>query len=235
MRLQKYIAHSGVTSRRKAEEMILQSRVKVNGFIVKKLGTKVDPEKDLIEVDNKRIELASKKLYIMLNKPEGYVTTLKDEHNKKVVLDLIDNIKERIFPIGRLDKDTTGLLIMTNDGDLTYKLTHPSHEVWKKYLALVDGIPNHKEIQKLKKGVKIDGRLTSKAKVKMIKIYNDSSVLEISIHEGRNRQVRKMCKCIGHPIRKLKRISIGELKLNDLEIGEWRHLTEKEIKYLKTL
>src|SRR5688572_16283559 len=115
MRLQKYIAHSGVTSRRKAEEMILQSRVKVNGFIVKKLGTKVNPEKDLIEVDNKRIELESKRLYIMLNKPEGYVTTLKDEHNKKVVLDLIDNIKERIFPIGRLDKDTTGLLIMTND------------------------------------------------------------------------------------------------------------------------
>ncbi|NLW22464.1 MAG: rRNA pseudouridine synthase [Tissierellia bacterium] len=235
MRLQKYIARSGLASRRKAEELILQGRVKVNDVIVKELGTKVDPQKDTIKVDNKVIKLESNKVYIMLNKPEGYVTTLKDKYSVKIVLDLIHGIDERIFPVGRLDMDTSGLLLLTNDGDLAFKLTHPSFQVKKKYIALVEGIPTNNKLDKFRKGLKIDGRMTAKAHVRILKKYRDSALLEIIIHEGRNRQVRKMCKSIGHPVKKLKRIAIGDLELGDLDLGCWRHLTKKEVEYLKGL
>lgn len=235
MRLQKFMAQCGVASRRKSEEIILEGRVMVNGLIVKKLGTTIDPKKDIVKVDNMKIEMERKKVYIMLNKPEGYVTTLKDKHSEKIVLDLIEGIEERIFPVGRLDSDTSGLLLMTNDGDLAYKLTHPSHEVPKKYIALVKGIPNGKKLDRFRKGLKIDGRLTAEAYVRIVKRYKDSSVLEISIHEGRNRQVRKMCEYIRHPVEKLKRVSIGKLNLGDLDVGKWRYLTENEVKYLKRL
>lgn len=235
MRLQKYMAQSGIASRRKSEEIILQGRVSVNGVIIKELGTKVDPKKDIVEVDGKRIELEKKKIYIMLNKPKGYVTTLEDKHSDKIVLDLIQEIEERIFPIGRLDMDTTGLLLLTNDGDLAYKLTHPSHEVPKKYIAEVEGIPNSKKLNRFRKGLKIDGKITSQAYVRILKKHRDTSVLEISIHEGRNRQVRKMCEYIRHPVIELKRIGIGDLRLGKLELGQWRYLTEKEIDYLKRL
>lgn len=235
MRLQKFIAMAGITSRRKAEELILEGRVKVNGIVVEELGTKIDPDKDIVLVDNKRIESVESKIYIILNKPEGYVTSLKDTHNSKVVLDLVKDIKERIFPVGRLDKDTSGLLIMTNDGDLAYKLTHPKHEVWKKYIALVKGHPDSNKLEMLRNGINIDGRMTSKAYVKLIKKNTRSTLLEISIHEGRNRQVRKMCEHIGHPVINLKRVSIGNIKLNGLEKGKWRYLSEKEIEYLKNI
>lgn len=233
MRLQKYIAKSGLTSRRKAEDLILQGRVKVNGQVVNEMGITVDPEEDVVMVDDKIINLEDRKIYIMLNKPEGYVTTLSDRHSEKIVLDLIKGVKERIFPVGRLDKDTTGLLLMTNDGDLAYKLTHPSHIVWKEYIALVRGIPSNREIQRLKNGVIIDGRKTSPARVELIKTNNNSAVLKIIIHEGRNRQVRKMCEYVGHPVIKLKRVAIGDIKLGDLQIGSWRYLTDKEVEYLK--
>lgn len=235
MRLQKYMAQSGVASRRKSEEIILKGRVKVNGKVIKKLGTTINPEKDIVSVDNKSIERESKKVYIMLNKPEGYVTTLKDRHSEKIVLDLVNGIDERIFPVGRLDLDTSGLLLMTNDGDLTQKLTHPSYEVPKKYIAVVEGIPNSKKLARFRKGLKIDGRMTAEAYIKVLKKHKDSSVLEISIHEGRNRQVRKMCEYIRHPILELQRIAVGELTLNDLKAGEWRYLTEKEVKYLRNI
>ncbi len=235
MRLQKYIANAGITSRRKAEELILQGRVKVNGKIVKELGTKVNPDVDVVFVDEKQIKMQEKKVYILLNKPEGYVTSLRDSHNDKIVLDLVKEIKERVFPVGRLDKDTSGLLILTNDGDMAYKLTHPSHEVWKKYIALVKGHPSNNEIEKLKKGVNIDGRKTSEAYVKLIKKHSKTAVLEISIHEGRNRQVRKMCDYIGHPVIKLKRVAIGHIKLDGLEEGKWRYLNKEEIEYLKNI
>lgn len=235
MRLQKYMAKSGVASRRRSEEIILEGRVTVNNLVIKQLGTIINPSKDIVKVDNKKIEMEKEKIYIMLNKPEEYVTTLKDRHSDKIVLDLIDGIEERIFPVGRLDSDTSGLLLMTNDGDLAYKLTHPSNEVPKKYVALVEGTPNSKKLNRFRKGLRIDGRMTSEAYIRIAKRYKDSSVLEISIHEGRNRQVRKMCEYIRHPIKKLKRISIGDLDLGDLEIGKWRHLTEKEVKYLKKL
>ncbi len=235
MRLQKYMAKCGVASRRKSEKIILEGRVTVNGLVVKELGTIIDPNKDIVKVDNKEIQIEKNKVYIMLNKPEGYVTTLKDKHSDKIVLDLIKSIEERIFPVGRLDLDTSGLLLMTNDGDLAYKLTHPSHEVPKKYIALVEGVPNNKKLNRFRKGLKIDGRVTAEAYVKIVKRYKDSSVLKISIHEGRNRQVRKMCEYIKHPVIKLKRVAIGELNLDNLEIGKWRYLTEKEVKYLKKL
>jgi len=235
MRLQKFIAMSGITSRRKAEELILEGRVKVNGIVIKELGTKIDPEKDIVFVDNKRIKAVEKKIYIILNKPEGYVTSLKDTHNNKVVLDLVKNIKERIFPVGRLDKDTSGLLIMTNDGDLAYKLTHPKHEVWKKYIALVKGHPDNTKLEMLRNGIDIDGRLTSKAHVKLVKKNTRTTLLEIAIHEGRNRQVRKMCEHIGHPVIDLKRVSIGNIRLDGLEKGKWRYLNEKEVEYLKKI
>ncbi|NLY78241.1 MAG: rRNA pseudouridine synthase [Tissierellia bacterium] len=235
MRLQKYIAKSGVTSRRKAEELILQGRVKVNGHVIKELGRIVDPESDVIMVDDEIISLESKKVYIMLNKPSGYVTTLKDRHSDKIVLDLVKEIDERIYPVGRLDKDTTGLLLMTNDGDLAYKLTHPSHIVWKEYVAVVEGHPTNKKIQDLKNGVIIDGRKTSPAFVEIIKKDKTSTVLKIKIHEGRNRQIRKMCQSIRHPVIKLKRIAIGNIKLGNLPLGKWRYLTEKEVEYLKKI
>lgn len=235
MRLQKYIAKSGLTSRRKAEELILQGRVKVNGQVVNKLGKKVEPEKDVVMVDNKVVELENKKVYIMLNKPTGYVTTLKDKYSDKIVLDLIKGVRERIFPIGRLDKDTTGLLLLTNDGDLAFKLTHPSYQVWKEYIATVKGIPDDKKIQKLRDGIIIDRRKTSPAYVDILRKEKDSAVLRIKIYEGRNRQVRKMCKSIGHPVIKLKRVAIGDIKLGNLPIGRWRYLNEKEIEYLKKI
>ena len=217
MRLQKYMAKCGVASRRKSEELIIEGRVKVNDVVIKTLGTIIDPNKDVVKVDDKIIELEKNNIYIMLNKPEGYVTTVKDKHSEKIVLDLIEDIEERIYPVGRLDADTTGLLLITNDGDLAYKLTHPSHEISKKYIALVDGIPNNKKLNKFRKGLKIDGRMTAEAYVRIIKKYKNSSVLEISIHEGRNRQVRKI-KYIRHPVIKLKENSYYEL-----ELGRFRH------------
>lgn len=235
MRLQKYMAKCGIASRRKSEEIILEGRVKVNDIFVKELGMTINPKKDIVKVDNEIIKLEENKIYIMLNKPKGYVTTVKDKHSEKIVLDLINGVKERIYPVGRLDVDTTGLLLLTNDGDLAYKLTHPSYEIPKKYIALVKGIPNNKKLYKFRKGLKIDGRMTAEAYIKILKRNRDTSLLEISIHEGRNRQVRKMCKYIGHPVIQLERVAIGKLELGNLGIGEWRYLTSKEIEYLKKL
>lgn len=235
MRLQKYIALCGVTSRRKAEEMILEGKVKVNNKIVQELGTTIDPDKDVVKVDDKKIKAEERKIYIMLNKPVGFVTTLKDEKDRRIVTDLIEGVKERIYPVGRLDTDTTGLLILTNDGDLAYKLTHPSKEILKRYIAIVEGVPNKWELEKFRRGLIIDGRPTAEAYIKIAKRYDTESILDISIHEGRNRQVKKMCEAINHPVKKLKRIAIGELEIGGLDIGNWRYLEEDEIKYLKKL
>lgn len=235
MRLQKYIALCGVTSRRKAEKLILEGKVKVNDKVVNELGTVIDIDKDKVKVNDKLIKPERNKVYIMLNKPIGYVTTLKDEQNRKIVTDLIEGVKERIYPVGRLDADTTGLLLLTNDGDITYKLTHPSNEVPKRYIAIVEGVPNKLELERFRKGLKIDGRYTSKAKIKIIRRYEDESILDITIHEGRNRQVKKMCEAINHPVKKLNRIAIGELELGGLNLGEWRYLEDDEIEYLKNL
>ena len=233
MRLQKFMARCGVASRRKSEEIIEEGRVKINGDIITQPGTKVDPDKDIIEVDNKKIKLEENNVYILLNKPVGYITTVDDEFGRKKVLDLLSDIKERIYPVGRLDYDTSGFLLLTNDGDLAYKLTHPKYEVKKKYIADVEGIPTKNELEQFRSGLEIEDYVTSKAQVKIINSSKGASTLEIVIHEGRNRQVRKMCAKIGHPVVNLKRIELDKIKLGNLKEGKWRHLTNKELESLK--
>ncbi|MBM6828153.1 rRNA pseudouridine synthase [Anaerotignum lactatifermentans] len=237
-RLQKFLAEAGVASRRKAEELIAAGRVKVNGVVIREQGVKIDPKKDKVEFDGKALsQKAEKKVYLMLHKPEGYVTTSKEQFGRPAVLDLIHGVPERIFPVGRLDYDTSGLLLLTNDGDLTYRLTHPKHDVDKTYIAKLFGVPDDGELQKFRRGVTIDGRKTSPAKIQIISREKDLRfcTVEIQIHEGRNRQVRKMCEAIRHPVAQLKRTATGELKLGDLPKGKYRFLTEQEIKYLKSL
>lgn len=237
MRINKYIALCGVASRRKAEELILAGRVTVNDEVMTELSYKVDEENDIVKVDDKLIKEENKLVYILLNKPEGYITTVKDQFDRPSVLDLVSDIKERVYPIGRLDYETSGLLLLTNDGDLTYKLTHPKHEVDKTYVARVKGKLTKEEIERFKTGLKIEDYTTAPAKLKVIKYdeQRDSSLLEIKIHEGKNRQVRKMCKAIKHPVLRLRRSAMGKIKIGDCEIGKYRYLTEDEIKYLKNL
>lgn len=235
IRLQKFLAEANIASRRKAEELIQAGRVRVNGKTVTELGTKVDDEKDIVEADGKEVRIEGKLVYIMLNKPEGCVTTAHDQFNRRTVLDLVEGVNERIYPVGRLDYDTSGLIILTNDGDLTYRLTHPKHNVAKTYIALVDSEPTAEEIHTFENGVVIDGRKTAKARLKVIKQDDVGAYLMIVIHEGRNRQVRKMCEAIGHPVRRLKRTATGKLTLGKLKKGQWRYLTDEEIAYLKSL
>lgn len=235
-RLQKFLAEAGVASRRKAEELIAAGKVKVNGRVVKELGTKIDPKKDQVlymdqPVDTKNVTL----VYIMLHKPEGYVTTAKEQFGRPGVMDLLKDIDARIFPVGRLDYDTSGLLLLTNDGDLTYKLTHPKHDVEKTYIARLYGTPDDMDLQKFRRGVEIDGRRTKPAKIQILEKGERQSTVEIVLHEGRNRQVRKMCEAIRHPVAQLKRVATGDLKMGDLPKGKYRHLTAKEVKYLKSL
>lgn len=234
-RLQKVMAEFGVASRRKCEELILQGKVKVNLKIVNELGAKVDKQKDVIEVEGKVLSSQAKKVYIMLNKPVGYITSAKDQFNRPTVLDLTATVKERVFPVGRLDYDTEGLLILTNDGDLTYRITHPSHNIDKTYRALVVGRVEQKDIKKFDEGLIIDDYKTSSAKLEILDFKNGTSLVNITIHEGRNRQVRKMCDAINHKVIKLKRISIGNLKLGDLKTGQWRYLRDDEVQYLYSI
>ncbi len=231
-RLQKYLARCGVASRRAAEEMILAGRVSVNGKTIRTLGTKVDPDVDRVTVDQKPVSLSQKHVYIMLNKPRGYVTTAKDNFERKTVLDLIPKSLGRLFPVGRLDYDSEGLLLLTNDGDLTFRLTHPSHEVTKSYLALVSGVPDESALSALRNGVLLEGRKTLPARVSLKRQDTDKAVLLITISEGRNRQVRKMCSLVGHEVLRLRRVAVGPIQLGNLEPGTWRHLTEKEIQAL---
>ena len=231
-RLQKYMARCGIASRRKAEEIILQGHVKVNGIIVKELGSKVDPEKDEITVYGKIIYEKEEHIYIKLYKPEGYITTVKDQFNRKTVLDLI-NIKERIYPIGRLDYDTSGLLLLTDDGDLANKLMHPKYRIFKTYEVELKGSIKKESINILRKGVLIDGYKTAPAKVKLLKQTQNNTSVQISIHEGKNRQVRKMFEAVGNKVIKLKRISFGNIGLGQLKPGQWKYLTVDEVSFLK--
>lgn len=233
-RLQKYMATCGVASRRKSEEIIQEGRVKVNGVVIKELGYKVDTEKDEVWVDNNKIKKEERKVYIALNKPEGYVCTVKDEKGRQTILDLV-KVEERIYPIGRLDYDTSGLILLTNDGDVYNKIIHPREEKNKVYIALLKGIPSSGCIEKFQKGIDIGGYVTAPAKIRIIKNFNDSSEVEITIHEGKNRQIRRMCDAIEHPVISLKRIQVGNIKLNNLNKGKWRFLDENEINYIKNM
>lgn len=229
-RLQKYLAECGVASRRKCEELILQGKVKVNNQIVTELGVKVNPEKDIVKFEDKEVKPTSKMVYILLNKPIGYVTTADDQFGRDTVLDLV-KVKERIVPVGRLDMYTSGALILTNDGDFVYKVTHPKHEIEKTYTVTVKGIIKNEEVEQLRKGVKIDDYITKPAKVKILKtdIEKNISRLEIVIHEGKNRQVRKMCEAVGRKVLALHRTKIGNIGVKDLPLGKWRYLKTEEI------
>ncbi|MBU5454273.1 pseudouridine synthase [Caproiciproducens sp. MSJ-32] len=233
-RLQKYMASCGVASRRKCEEFILSGEVKVNGKVVKELGVKVNPEKDKVYFRGKEIKKETQKLYIMLNKPEGYITSVKDEKGRKTVLDIV-KVKERIYPIGRLDYDSSGLLLLTNDGEIYNKIIHPRVNLNKKYIALCKGIFTEEKLNKFEKGIDIGGYITAEAKIKVLELKKDKSLVEIIIHEGKNRQIRRMCSALGHEVIKLKRISIGEIKLGNLKKGEYRYLTKKELEYINSL
>lgn len=235
IRLQKYMALCGVASRRASEEIIKEGRVQVNYKPVVEMGILIDPKKDRVLVDNKRIRPEENKIYIALNKPVGVVTSVKDEKNRRVVNDLIEDVKERIYPVGRLDIDTSGLILLTNDGRIAYKLTHPSKMVYKRYIAIVEGLPNRKELELLRNGLMIDGKMTAKAKVTVLKNYGEDSILDIELFEGRNRQIKKMCEAVNHPVKKLKRISFGEIELGGLDVGNWRYLNEEEMEYLNKL
>ena len=231
-RLQKIIALSGYCSRRKAEELIEKGKVKVNGEIVKELGFKANTS-DYIEVEGKRINEIEDKVYYLLNKPRGIVTTSSDDKGRKTVVDLIKTDK-RIYPVGRLDYDTTGLLILTNDGELTNFLTHPKNNIEKVYVAKIRGLITKEDILKLCKGVIIDGKKTSKCKAKILKIdkKNNTSIVELIIHEGKNHQVKNMFKAINYEVIKLKRESIAFLTLDGVKSGEYRELSIKEVKKL---
>jgi 23S rRNA pseudouridine2605 synthase len=231
-RLQKVMAHAGVASRRRSEEIILQGRVKVNGRVASELGIQVSSA-DIIEVDGKVIS-SEKKVYIMLNKPVGYITTVDDPHNRKTVLDLTKEIPQRIYPVGRLDYDTSGLLLLTNDGELTYILTHPSHMVDKTYLVEIEGWPG-RELGKLEKGILLEDGITAPARVEGVRKEKETTSFRLTIHEGRNRQVRRMCAAIGHQVKKLRRIRFASLDLMKLPPGKYRHLKKEEIEKLKEL
>lgn len=232
-RLQKYLANNGIASRRKCEELISQGRVKVNDKVVTELGTKIDLNQDIVKFDGKEVKPIKKMVYILLNKPIGYVTTADDQFGRDTVLDLV-KVKERIVPVGRLDMYTSGALILTNDGDFVYKVTHPKHEIDKTYTVTVKGIVQNSEVEQLRKGVKIDDYITKPAKVKILKTdtEKDISRLEITIHEGKNRQVRKMCEAVNRKVLALHRSKIGNIGVKDIELGKWRYLQESEVQKL---
>ena len=234
IRLQKYLENNGLASRRKCEELIMQGRVKLNGEVVTELWTKINPDKDIIEYNGKTIKNTNTEhTYILLNKPIDYVTTVKDQFNRNTVLDLVKTNK-RLVPVGRLDMYTSGAIILTDDGDFVYKVTHPKHEIPKTYNATVVGRITNDEVEQLKNGVDIGDFVTNKADVKILKIDEQKNIsrLQITIHEGKNRQVRRMCEAIGKKVISLHRSKIGNLTVKDLPLGTWRYLKKKEVETL---
>lgn len=233
-RLQKYMARCGVASRRSSEEIILEGRVKVNNNVITELGYKIDCDTDEVKVDDRIIKPEENKVYIMLNKPEGYVTTVKDEKSRSTILDLVD-VEERIYPIGRLDYDSSGLLLLTNDGEIYNKIIHPRKSVDKVYMVKVKGIFTSEEMKVFRNGVDIGGYITSHSQIDIIEKYKEHCLVRVVIHEGKNRQIRRMCQALGHEVIALKRVAIGTLELGDLPKGKWRHLKKEEVQYLYNL
>lgn len=229
-RLQKILSHAGVASRREAEAIIVAGRVAVNGKVVTELGTKADPEKDRITLDGKPLRLKSERVYLLLYKPVGYVTTLKDPEGRPVVTDLLKGVGERVYPVGRLDYNTEGLLLLTNDGDWTNRLAHPRHEVEKEYIVKVRGRVSPEQVKRLASGVELDDGRTAPARVKIVQESDRNSRLSITIHEGRYRQVRRMCEAVSLMVVSLKRVRYGFLDLGELKPGEFRRLTPQEVK-----
>ena len=235
VRLQKFLANSGICSRRAAEKLIVDGKISVNGIVVTELGTKVQPEKDIIEYNGKKVNAQEKCVYILLNKPIGYVTTVKEQFGRLTVMDLIKDVGVNVVPVGRLDMYTSGAIILTNDGDFVYTVTHPKNEIEKTYNATVKGIFTNEDAKKIENGVKIEDYVSGKAKVKILKIdeVKNISRVQITIHEGKNREVRKMCETVGKPVISLHRTRIGNVNVKDLKLGTWRFLKEAEIDELK--
>ena len=234
-RLQKILSQAGIASRRASEQLMLDGRVTVNGVPIRELGTKADPASDDIRVDGRRVKVVENHRYLLLNKPRGYVTTRSDPQRRPTVIDLLRGVRDYVYPVGRLDFDSEGLLLLTNDGDLAAKLTHPRHGIARVYEARVLGVPDERDIERLSRGIVIDGRRTQAADIRMLPHKRDAgeSTLVVTIREGRNRQVRNMCDAIGHPVSRLTRIAIGPIRDATLKPGRWRELSSEEVKRLR--
>ncbi len=231
MRLNKFIALSGITSRRKADILIQEGRVKVNGKLITKLGTVIDPESDKVTVDGHLIALPTKDVYIALNKPKGYVTTMDDELGRKSIATLFPNFPVRIFPVGRLDMDTEGLLLLTNDGRFSYIVTHPRFDIEKEYKVWAEGVVGEEDLKRLKKGVFVEGRVVKPKSIEILKVDRKATILRVIITEGRKREIRRMFHYIGHDVKRLIRLRIGPVKLGDLKSGRYRDLTASEVEW----
>ncbi len=233
IRLNKFLAQAGVASRREVDKMIAEGRIKVNGLVIKELGYKIDDEKDRVEVEGKRVERGEGLIYLMINKPPGYLVTLKDHFQRPTIQQLLPPLKKRVYPVGRLDYDSSGLLLVMNDGELAYRLTHPRFKVPKAYLVKVKGEPDPSKLSRLEKGIYLDGKKTAPAKIAQIAGSSKKNLLKIEIYEGRKREIKRMFKAIGHRVLQLRRVSFGGLRLGRLKTGKWRFLTRKEIDILK--
>ncbi len=234
IRLQKYLAECGVASRRKSEELIAAGKVKVNG-VTALIGDKVNPKHDKVTVSGKKVVSVKKNVYIMLNKPRGFITTMNDEHDRKCVAELVKDINTRVYPVGRLDRESEGLLIMTNDGEFTNALTHPSKHVSKTYRVTIRPTITKEQATEFRNGIEIDDRMTAPADLRVLETQENRTVVEVTIYEGRNRQIRKMFEALGIEVARLKRTKVGNLKLGMLKQGSYRHLTEDEVSSLYEL
>jgi 23S rRNA pseudouridine2605 synthase len=234
-RLQKILSQAGIASRRASEQLMLDGRVTVNGATVRELGTKADASRDDIRVDGRRVKVVTRHRYLLLNKPRGYVTTRADEKHRPTVIDLLRGVSEYVYPVGRLDYESEGLLLLTNDGDLAARLTHPRHGVPRVYEARVLGVPDVRDLARLSRGLVIDGRRTEAADITLLPHARDAkeATLVVTIREGRNRQVRRMCEAVGHPVTHLKRVAIGPIRDSTLKIGRWRELRPQEVERLR--
>lgn len=234
IRLNKFLAQAGVASRREVDKMIVEGKIKVNGRVVRTLGTKIDDEKDRVEFRGKRVEKGEEMVYLMLNKPPGYLVTLKDPFRRPTIKDLLPSLEERIYPVGRLDYDSEGLLLLTNDGELAHRLTHPRYRVPKNYVVEVKGVPDSSKISRLEKGISIDGKKTAPARITRLSGSSKKTLLRIEIHEGRKREVKRMFEAVGHRVLHLKRDGFGGMRLGNLQTGKWLFLTQKEVESLKS-
>ncbi len=233
IRLNKFLAQAGVASRREVDKMIVEGRITVNGGVVRILGTKIDDEKDRVELDGKRVEKEGGMVYLMLNKPPGYLVTLKDPFKRPTIKELLPSLKERIYPVGRLDYDSEGLLLLTNNGELAHRLAHPRYRVPKNYVVEVKGVPGSSKISRLEKGITMDGKKTAPARIARLSGSLKKTLLRIEIYEGRKREVKRMFEAVGHRVLRLKRIGFGGIRLGKLQTGKWRFLTQKEVDSLK--
>lgn len=233
IRLNKFLAQAGVASRREVDRMIAEGKVKVNGRVIETLGTKIDDEKDRVEVEGQKVRREEGLAYLMLNKPAGYLVTLKDPFQRPTIKELLPSLKKRIFPVGRLDYDSEGLLLLTNDGELAHRLAHPRYRVWKTYLVEVQGQPDSARISRLEKGIYLEGKKTAPAKIAQLRGSSKKTWLRVEIHEGRKREVRRMFESVGHRVLHLKRIGFGNLRLGKLKTGKWRFLSQREVSNLK--